>query len=307
MASYTYDQVSAISEKHFLPRLADNFFDSNPLTQRAKKNFYDSVSGGERILMPVGFADISASGWYDGADVLSTTDNQTITALELFWRQLYANVSIMRKEELQNSGKAQIISLVKSKFKTAEKTMNSKMGTALYNDGTTADAIVGLRAWLNTSSTVGGISQSTNSWLQSQLDSTTTTLSMAAMQSLFNSASVDAQIPTVCMTTRTILNLYYALLQPQQRFSDKDTARGGFSSLLFNATPVIADSYCPANNLLMLNEKTLHLFYHKDENFRMDPFIKPSNQNTKTAKIYWAGSFGVDNPRLNGRMSAIAS
>jgi len=302
-----YNQVTAITEKYFLPKLADNIFDSNPLAKRAKKNFYRSVDGGEKIIMPLEYAELTASGWYSGADVLSTTDNQSVTASELLWKQLYANVSINRREELQNSGKAQIISLVKSKMKTAEKTMMSKMGTGLWNDGTTTDAIIGLRAWLNTSSTVGGISQSTNSWWQSQLDSTTTTLSLAAMQSIFNSASIDNDIPSVAFTTRTIYDLYYALLQPQQRFMDTETAKGGFKSLMFNGIPVIADSYCPANNMVFLNETYCHLFYHSAENFRMDPFIKPTNQAVRTAKLYWAGAFGINNPRLCGRLSAIAS
>ena len=301
-----YNQVTAITEKYFLPKLADNIFDSNPLAKRAKKNFYRAVDGGEKIVMPLEYAELTASGWYSGADVLSTTDNQSVTAAELLWKQLYANVTINRREELQNSGKAQIISLVKSKMKTAEKTMMSKMGTGLWNAGSTTDAIIGLRAWLNTASTVGGISQSTNSWWQSQLDSTTTTLSIGAMQSIFNSASIDNDVPSCAFTTRTIYDLYYALLQPQQRFMDTETAKGGFKSLMFNGIPVIADSYCPASNMVFLNENYCHLFYHTAENFRMDSFIKPTNQNVRTSKIYWAGAFGINNPRLCGRLSAIA-
>ena len=301
----SYDQVSAITEKYFLPTAKDNFFDSNPLMMRAKQKFYRKIDGGERIMMPLEYASLSASGWYDGSDVLSTTDNQTITSAELTWKQLYANITISRREELQNSGKAQIVNLVKSKMRTAEKTMQDKMGTALYNDGTTTDAIVGLRAWVNTSSTVGGISQSSYSWWQAQLDSTTTTLSMSALQSLYNSCSIDSDIPTVAFTSRTILNLYYALLQPQQRFVDSKTAEGGFSSLMFNGIPMIADSHAPANNLFMLNEKYLHLFAHKDEDFRLEKFQKPVNQNIRVGKIYWAGAFGSNNNRLHGRLSGI--
>ena len=302
-----YDQVTALTEKYFLPVLADNFFDSNPLLKRAKAKFYKSVDGGERIVMPLGYAALSGAGWYSGSDVLSTTDNQTVTAAELFWKQCYANVTISRMKELKNSGKAQIISLVKSKMKTAEKTMNSKMGTGLWNAGTTTDAIIGLRAWLSTSSTVGGISQTTNSWFQSQVDSTTTVLSLAAMQSLYNSASIDNDIPTCAFTTRTIYDLYYALLQPQQRFVDSETAKGGFKSLMFNGIPIIADSYCPASHLAFLNEDYTHLFYHKDENFKMSPFVTPVNQNVRSGKIFWAGAFGINNPRMQGLMSAITA
>lgn len=303
--SFTYDQVSAITSKYFVPTLADNVFDSNPLMKRAKKKFYKKIDGGERIIMPLGYATTTASGWYDGSDVLSTTDNQQITGAELTWKQLYANITISRREELQNSGKSQIISLVKSKMKMAEKTMMDTMGTALFNDGTTTDALIGLRAWVNTSSTVGGISQSTNSWWQAQVDSSTTTLSLSAMQTQFNAATVDSDMPTVGFTTRTILDLYYALLQPQQRFVDSETAKGGFSSLMFNGVPMIADSHAPSSNLFFLNENYLHLFAHKDEDMRFAKFENPVNQNIRVGKIYWAGAFGSNNNRLHGRLSAI--
>lgn len=306
--AFTYDQVSAITSKYFMPTLAENTFDSNPLLKRAKQKFYKKIDGGERIIMPLGYATTTASGWYDGSDVLSTTDNQQITGAELTWKQLYANVTISRREELQNSGKSQIISLVKSKMQMAEKTMADTMGTALFNTGATADALIGLRAWVSATGTfVGGISQVTNSWWQAQIDSTTTTLSMAALQSLYNSASIDNDAPTVAMTTRTILNLYYALLQPQQRFVDTETAKGGFSSLMFNGIPVIADSHAPTSHLFMLNEKYLHLFAHKDEDMRFAKFESPVNQNIRVGKIYWAGAFGSNNNRLHGALTAITA
>ena len=60
--SLDYNQVTAISEKYFLKKLADNIFDSNPLAKRAKKNFYRPVDGGEKIMMPLEYAELTASG-----------------------------------------------------------------------------------------------------------------------------------------------------------------------------------------------------------------------------------------------------
>ena len=111
--------------------------------------------------------------------------------------------------------------------------------------------------------------------------------------------------PTVIMTTRTLLNSYYALLQPQQRFTDSDTAKGGFTSVMFNGKPVIADSYCPSGKMFFLNENYLHLFVHKDEDMRFEPFQKPINQNVKVAKIFWAGALGSSNNRLHGALTAL--
>lgn len=287
-------------------KLVDNIFDSNPLLQRGKKKFYQKIDGGTSILVPLNYAQVSSSAWYSGSETLSTADNEVMTAAEYSWKQVYANISINRIDELKNSGDSQILSLVKNKVKIAEKTMDDKLGTGIYSAGTDAKSIVGLRLMAaSITSTVGGISQSSYSWWQPQLDSSTTTLTIAAMQSRDNACTVNNDAPTVIATTRALYNAYYALLQPQQRFTDSETAKGGFSSLMFNGKPVIADSYCPTSHMFFLNEDYLHLFAHKDEDMRFEPFQKPVNQNVKVAKIYWAGAFASSNARLQGAMTVL--
>ena len=206
-----------------------------------------------------------------------------------------------------NSGDTQILDLVKAKTQIAEKTLTDYLQDGLYNAGTNAKAIVGLGAIIGTANTIGGFSQSTYSWWQGQVDSSTTTLSIAAMQTMYNSLCLNNEQPTVIMGTRANYNRYYALLQPQQRFMDSDTAKAGFSNLMFNGTPFIVGSKVPTNNILFLNENYLVLAVHKDEDFRFEPFQKPVNQNVKTAKIYWMGSFGSANNRMHGKLSAVAA
>lgn len=304
----TYDQVTAITQKKFIPKMYDNIFDSNPLLQRAKKKgWYEKLDGGERIVVPLIYAATSASGWYSGSETLDTSDNQNISAAEYTWKQLYANITIRRDEELKNSGDSQILSLVKNKMKIAEKTMADTLGTGLYSDGSDSKAIVGVRDIVAIDQTVGGISQTDNSWWQGKVDSSTTVLSIAALQTQFTSATVDNDAPTVAVGTRTLYDAYYNLLQPQQRFQDSDTAKGGFSSLMFNGIPVIADSHCPSSHLFLLNEDYLHLWVHKDEDMRLEPFQKPINQNLKVAKIYFMGAMGSSNNRLHAKFSALTA
>lgn len=303
----TWDQISSITEKKFVKKMYDNIFDSNALTKRLKQKSYEKLDGGTSIMVPLNYAQTSASGWYTGSDSLSTADNEAITAAEYAWKQLYANITIVRSDELKNSGDAAKLNLVKSKTQIAEKTMIDLMGTGIYNDGTTINSLVGLRAIVSASSTVGGIAQSTNTWWAGQIDSSTTTFSIPALQTIFTACTVDSDQPTVVMATRANYNRYYGALQPQQRFMDSETAKGGFSSLMFNGVPFIADSKCPSNHIFVLNENYLHLFAHKDEDMRFEPFQKPINQNVKVAKIYWMGAFGSSNIRLQGKLSAVAA
>lgn len=304
----TIDQLNALTDKYFLKKLHDNIFDSNPLLQKLMKSgSYKPVSGGTQIYVPLNYATTTASGWYSGADTLSTSDNDNISAAVYDWKSLYAGVAITEEDEMKNSGDAEQLNLLKSKMQIAEKTLKDSLGTGLYSDGTTAKSIIGLRDIIATDQTVGGISQTTNSWWAGQVNSTTTTTSISAMNALYQNASVDNEVPNFIVGTRTIYNAYYALLQPQQRFMDEETAKGGFQNLMFNGAPIVVDSHVPASNLMMLNLNHLHLFYHPKRNMSFEPFQKPINQQVKVARILWMGAFGSSNNRLHGRFSALTA
>ncbi len=72
----TYDQISAITQKKFIPKLYDNIFNSNPLLQRHRKRSYELIDGGTSILVPLNYAAPTASGWYFGADTLNINDEK---------------------------------------------------------------------------------------------------------------------------------------------------------------------------------------------------------------------------------------
>jgi hypothetical protein len=130
---------------------------------------------------------------------------------------------------------------------------------------------------------------------------------MSALQTQFNAATVDNMAPTVALTTRAIFNYYYSLLQPQQRFTDSDSAKGGFSSLMFNGIPVLADSHAPSSHFFFVNEDVVKLYAHREEWFRFEPFQKPIDQNVSVAKIYSMLAFASGNNRLLACLSALTS
>jgi hypothetical protein len=302
------DQLNAITEKFFIKKLHDNIFDSNPLLKKIMDGgSYKSVSGGTSIYVPLNYAQTTAAGWYQGADTLSTTDNDNITAANYAWCSLYAGVSITEEDELKNAGDAEQLNLLKSKMQIAEKTLKDSLGTGIYSDGSTAKSIVGLRDIVATDQTVGGISQSDNSWWQGQVDSSTTTTTISALNTIYQRCSIDSEKPDFLVGTRSVYNFYYALLQPQQRFQDESTAKGGFQNLMFNGAPMVHDSHVPSSHLFMLNLSNLHLFYHPKRNMSFEPFQKPINQQVKVSRILWMGAFGSSNNRLHGKLSALAA
>lgn len=300
------DQISAVTKRYFMKKLADNVFVATPELDRAKKKSYKEVDGGTDIRVPLEYDDGNFQ-WYSGAETLTTADVDTMTDAVYDWRQAAAPITISRLDELKNMGDAQVIDFVKAKVKNAEKTLAQNLSLAIFNAGTDATAPVGLRAIIATANSIGGISQSSNSWWQGQVDSSTTTLGLSALESLFMLCSEGSNQPSVAYTTKALYAKYWALLTPQQRFSDSESASAGFKNLLFNGLPVFACSNAPASHWFFVNEDYFHLFAHKEENFRVDSFERPRNQNVKSAHIFWAGAIGSSNNRYHGKFSALTA
>jgi hypothetical protein len=96
-------------------------------------------------------------------------------------------------------------------------------------------------------------------------------------------------------------------LQPAQRFMDSESAKGGFTSLMFNGVPWLVDSKAPSTHIVGLNEDYLHLVGHKDEWFRFDPFQNPINQNVKVAHIFTMLCFASSNNRMHFAMTGLTA
>ena len=126
-----YDSLSALTKDKFLPILVDNIFNSNPLSLKLLKNA-EKLDGGKKIITPVEYGTNSAQGFFSGYDVLDTTPSDPITAAEWNWKQAYASITISGEEELKNSGDSQVLSLLKSKMRNAERSLKDLFGSKVF-------------------------------------------------------------------------------------------------------------------------------------------------------------------------------
>lgn len=302
------DQLSATTQSKFIPKMVDNIFDSDPFLNRLKKKGrYQKIDGGLDVNFPLMYALTASAGWYNGAETLQTSDNEQFTAATYQWKQAYANITIVRKEELQNMGDRQVLDLVKQKVMAAEKTLKDYLQDGLFHDGSNPKSIVGLQTFVSTSKVVGGIPQADYSWWQSNVDGATTTLTIPAMDTLFTDCTINEESPTLGLATRANWNRYHALLQPQQRFTDAETAKGGFQNLMYRGIPIVMSSKAPTGSLYFVNENYVAIKVHRKEDMRFVPFQEPTDQNVKTAKVYWMGVFGSDNNRMHGGFTALSA
>lgn len=301
----TWEEVNAVTEKKWMPKLVDNIFKSNPLLDKLSKKMV-KMDGGISIMVPLNYA-AGTGGWYSGTDSLDNTQASNIAAAEFTWKQAYESISITRRDELMNSGDAAKLNFVKSKLQVAEKSLKDRLSTGLYNAGSDSKAILGVRCFVTTSSTYGGISQSSYSWWQSNVDSTSTVFSLSAIQTQWGTVSLNGDTPDIIVSDVGNFNRLWSALQPQQRFMSQETADAGFVGLSFNNAPWYADNHAPSNSVYLLNTEYLKLIVHPDENMRFEPFAQLTAQNVKVAHIYHMTVLASTNNRMHAGLTALAS
>ena len=224
----TLDAISSVTRKYFFPILADNINTSNVALMKMRKV---GISGGTDIRQPVRYKR-GVQENYSGTEVLNTSYVEKKFAFILNWKQKNFPIVISGLDRLKNgAGPERVLDHVRTEMQAAEEDALDSFGTGIYSAGTDSKEIDGARIFLSTSNTYGGISQSTNSWAQAQVDSTTTALSLSALQTQYEAAKEGNDAVDLITMAESQFNTFWALLQPQQRFSDGDTASAGFKNL----------------------------------------------------------------------------
>lgn len=306
----TLSAINSVTLKYIIPKLADEVNTSNALLLYMSKNGgMDTCSGGADIRQPMRYARFSARGWYSGTETLDVSYNEKKFSLIFPWAQYHVSPTISGLDQLKNSGPSAVLDHVQTELAAAKEDVKDAFGTGLYSSGSDPKSIIGARVFLSTSNTYGGVSQSSNSFLQAKIDSTTTGLSLSAMQSRWEAAKEAPDAPNLITCEQSIFNSFWNLLQPQQRFTDGEQAKAGFQNLLFNGAPVLEDSYCPTSNMIFWNLKHLKLMSHSDRNFpgKFVDFEMPINQDAMVSHIYWAGQLICEEPRKFAALTGITS
>ncbi len=303
-STINWNNVNSLTERAVSRRIVDQIFRSNPLIRRLRRN-QRTESGGAFISTPLAYAE-GPGGPFEGMQLLDVSEVEQITAALYNWKHYYVSITIRRSDELKNSGPRAFGNLLRSKLRIARKSMLNYLGQGLYSDGSDALAITGLRAMVTgTGQTYGNISKTNQAWWRSEVDSTTTTLTINRMRNLMGLLTEDADSPNLIATTQPIYNSYYNLLQPQQRFASSEMAKGGFTSIMFEGRPLVVDSHCPDNNMFMLNTEYLEWVAHRAEDMRFEPFRRPYRQAGRSAFIFWFGNLTASSCRFQGRFTAL--
>ena len=309
MSNANFDALLSTTLAKYRDQLTDNVFTARPLTYfLTDKGRIRMIDGGTKIVEPLIYGQNSTVASYSGYDTIGLTAQTGITAAEFDWKQYAASIAISGIEEAKNNGDAAVLNLLEAKVMQAEESLREGFNTMFYGDGTgnSGKDWNGLGNLVEASGTVGGINRATggNEYWRSYEENTSAVLTLAQMNTAYNSVSVGNDHPDMVLTTQTLYEKYEALLQPQLRYTDTKTADAGFQNLLFKAAPVTYDTGCTAGVMYFLNSKYLTLVGHSGKWFSQTEFVRPENLDAKYALIMCYGNLTVRNAKKQGKLTA---
>jgi len=298
-------------------KIADNVTDNNALLKvLSKRGNVRPFSGGNVILQELSFAENGNVGYYSGYDLLPVAAQDVISAAEYSIKQAASPVVISGLEELQNSGKEQIIDLLEGRIQVAEASLANLLANGVYSDGTGSGGkqITGLNAAVPVAPATGvygGIDRATFAFWRSQIDNDAAAATPSTIQGIFNALYASqcrgSDYPDLIVLDSVTWATFMASLQANQRFQDADTADLGFPTVRFMGSNVVLDGgiggNCPANTAFFLNTK--YLFWRPHSKRNMVP-LSPSkrysvNQDAEVQIIAFAGNLTCSGAQFQGR------
>ena len=308
--------VSTTFRKH-AKEIKDNVSKNNALLGRIMdKKQTRKEDGGLTIAAPLDYANNGTYQRYSGYDVLNVGASDVISAAEYQWRQIAINVVASGLELRTNSGDSRIINLVKARMKNAIRTFKNNFSADLYSDGTLPNQINGIQALISDTGTgtVGGIDSSAWAFWRNQVQSaaapiqgggaiipSATTIESLMLPLWLAQVRGDDQ-PDLIVADNNYFTFYEQSQVSLKRYTNGDSASGGFVSLKYKKADVIFDggSGIPVNRMYFTNTDYIELVVHQDADLAIMDEMKPYNQDAAVVPILWMGNLVCSNRSLQG-------
>jgi hypothetical protein len=300
----------------------------------------EMIDGGILIQRAVEYATNGTVKSYDGYEVLDLTPQEGLTSLTDELREIAGSVVISRKEERQNSGRAQIISLIEQKISNLDRSFSQKMNEFLL-DPTGASMTAGnsgkdpnpLTVVVSkAANTVHNIVESSNSWWAPKRTASASkngntinyTEFKQELRNLYNTCSKhEGSRPNFILTSQEVSEKYEESLEGQVRYGSTEMANLGFDTVMLRGAQVAWDEICPrqANNdgdivawdsgskdehvAYFLNTDFLKLFVDSQTDLVNRPFMDSVDQTAKSALVLLMCQLICTNRRTQGILTGI--
>lgn len=324
----TFDQITAITNKYYMPKFPQLVFDQN-LVQKTLAAKGTKPQSGESIKQPVMHA-MTKGGFFDPYDTFDISAEDQVTAADFNWKYLEVPITLSRDEILKNAGPEGIKKLMDAKMKLARMQCGEKLADAMFNVASPGtDSSTGLNSFenmlettagllnsaggsgLGTTPVYGGISKDDYAWWSGKVVSAggdAKGVNYANLCDFFWTICDGSIQPDLIVMHNQAFGTYMGGQQGQERYVKQNELNSGFLTASFNGKTVVADLHVSdsgtttetTNRIYMLNTDFIDFVTHKDENNRLEPFAKPVDQAVSVAHIMWAGELTSCDPSRSG-------
>lgn len=312
MAVPNIGEVLGSTLSNYHETLTDNIFKNRVLLDHMKNNGgVKKYDGGANIRVPLMYATNTTAAAINSSDALDLTYQETVDAAQFEWRQYNVSITLTREDMLKNSGKSQIVDLLKSKISQAENSIAELINNDMFN-GSATNEITGLDSIIAATGSIGGINGTSQAFWRSYVESAGEALSIAKMRTAKNSANlgVGGKKVSLIVTTQTLHEKYNALLSatiqmnPVTTGESRRLADGGFTSVEFEGVPVVFDEAATAGVMYFINVNNFKLGVHKDGYFQPIKKSEPTNQHLAVSHIHFFGNTIVDRRASLAKLTA---
>jgi hypothetical protein len=320
--------------------LTDQISNENVLLAWLNMKSRITMDGGTVIRRPLLFAFNDTAGTYSGYDLIDVTPQEGLGWVEYPWRQHAGSVTISGEEVKKNSGSAALINLLQAKMDQLKLSIADDFNAMLYGSGNgnggkdfiglmgivsngkqygSSDSGAATSTGADTTDThLGGIDASVYTWWKSAFKTTAVDLTsydgIDDLNNLYNTIRVNRSKVDIELTTQANFEAYEALAVPNVRFQNLKAADLGFETIAHKTAEVVFDPDTPTSGVwhdgvntvagggawFMLNSDRLEFVQHSDSWLTPTEFVRPYNQDAKTALILSMGNLITDSRRSHG-------
>lgn len=312
--SAVFSEMVSTTLRNSAKDVVDNVTKNNALLARLKdKKKIVDIDGGTEIQIPLEYGENGTYQRYDGYDTLNTQASDVVTSAKYDWAQVALHVVSSGKQLRQNSGREQMINLVKTKKANALKTAANNFSIDIYSDGTLPNQIGGLATMIQTNGqgVVGGLDSAAYPFWRNKFREIpgTNTYTKDTITGEFNALWLQLvrgmDKPDLIVLSWDFWTVFEASQQQLQRYvNENKIAQVGFETLKYKSADVIFDDNTnfstTAEKGYFLNTDYLYVNQHKDAKWTPDDEKRPTNQDAVVLPYYWMGAACVSNRSLQG-------
>lgn len=275
------ERLKSTTQDKLFAGVVDNILNDTVLALRLLGN--GKAWSGESLKKTIKYKVSGQGGSFVGIGDFATAATDTLVRLSFEPKGYEQPVALPGIEKSVNAvSSTRVNDLMVTKMEEAQHEMMDGVGTMLYSDGSGTGQTEGLQSIVKTSGSYGGLARSTYTALQATVTASGGTITLAKLSTLISAVSaggVQKQRPTLAVTDEATWNYLETLYAPTlnsnysatgmtmvTRDSKAPVRAGelkgamGFTSLVYQGIPIVADEKCTTGYLYMLNENYLDWF-----------------------------------------------